>query len=89
MNTRDIRELLRGNVDPRIGRVLIAQQEDIASLKQMVMRLAGLFNTLVDNQVKQADAVGQLTALRPLAQKMKAMGTEVGSDPSLTGALDD
>lgn len=89
MNTRDIRELLKGHIDPRLGRVIIAQQEDIASLKQMVMKLAGMFNALCENQIRQADAVGELQQLRPLAQKMKQMGAEVGSDPVLTGQYDE
>jgi uncharacterized coiled-coil protein SlyX len=88
MNTRDIRELLRGRIDPRLGKVLIAQQEDIAALKQQVMTLAGLFDQLVNNQISIANATKELTALRPLAQKMKQMGMEVSSDPSLTGEYD-
>lgn len=88
MNTRDIRELLRGNIDPRLGKVLIAQQEDIASLKQMVMHLAGMLNKVFDNQIVQADAVAQLRSMRPLIQKQKQMATEIGSDPSLTGEFD-
>lgn len=88
MNTRDIRELLRGQIDPRLGKVLIAQQEDIASLKQMVMRLAGMFDQLVSNQIAQSNAVDQLRSLRPLADKLKQEALEVGSDASLTGEYD-
>lgn len=89
VNTRDIRELLRGHVDPRLGKVLIAQQEDIAALKQMVMRLAGMFDHLVDNQLAQANAVDAMRALRPLADKLKQQAVEVGTDPVLTGQHDD
>jgi hypothetical protein len=88
MNTRDIRELLRGHIDPKLGKVLISQQEDIAALKQQLMTLAGLFDQLVNNQIAIANASKELQALRPLAQKMKQQGTEVGSDPSLTGQYD-
>lgn len=89
MNTRDIRELLRGHIDPKLGRVIIAQQEDIASLRQQVMSLAGMFSQLANNQIVQANAVERLRAMRPLAEKLKAMGEEVGSDPSITGAHDE
>lgn len=88
MNTRDIRELLRGHIDPRLGKVLISQQEDIAALKQQLMQLAGLFDQLVNNQIAIANATKGLQQLTPLAQKMKQMGMEVGSDPSLTGEYD-
>ena len=88
MNTREIRELLRGNIDPRLGRVLIAQQEDIASLRQMVMTLGSMFQQLCDNQITQAGAVETLRSMRPLAQKMKDMSSGVGSDPSITGEHD-
>ena len=88
MNTRDIRELLRGHIDPRLGKVLISQQEDIAALKQQLMQLAGLFDQLVNNQIAIANATKDLQQLTPLAQKMKQMGMEVGSDPSLTGEYD-
>jgi hypothetical protein len=88
MNTRDIRELLHGHIDPRLGKVLISQQEDIASLKQMVMQLAGLFDKMQDNQLVVINATEELKSLRPLALKMKQQGTEVGSDPSLTGQYD-
>lgn len=88
MNTRDIRELLRGSIDPKLGKVLIAQQEDIAALKQMVMKLAGMFDQVVDNQLKQAGAVGELSALRPLAVRMRQEAVSIGSDPSMTGEHD-
>lgn len=88
MNTRDIRELLRGHIDPRLGKVIISQQEDIAALKQQLMALAGLFDRLVNNQIAIAEATKGLQALTPLAQKMKQQGMEVGSDPSLTGEYD-
>jgi hypothetical protein len=89
MNTRDIRELLRGHIDPKLGKVLISQQEDIAALKQQLMQLAGLFDQLVNNQIAIANATKDLQGLTPLAKKMKQMGTEVGSDPSLTGQYDE
>ncbi len=88
MNTRDIRELLRGHIDPRLGKVLIAQQEDIAALKQQLMTLAGLFDQLVNNQISIANATKELQVLRPLIQKQKQMGMEVSSDSSLTGEYD-
>jgi hypothetical protein len=88
MNTRDIRELLRGSIDPKLGKVLISQQEDIASLKQMVMQLAGLFDQMLNNQITIANATKDLQAMTPLMKKMKQMGMEVGSDPSLTGESD-
>lgn len=88
MNTRDIRELLRGHIDPKLGKVLISQQEDIASLKQMVMQLAGLFDKVLNNQIIIANATKELQAMTPLMKKMKEMGMEVGSDPTLTGEYD-
>lgn len=89
MNTRDIRELLRGRIDPRLGKVIIAQQEDIAALKQMVMKLAGMFDQLVNNQIGQAGAIAELTALRPLAEKMRNDASAVATDPSMTGEYDE
>lgn len=89
MNTRDIRELLRGNIDPRLGKVLISQQEDIAALKQMVMQLAGLIDAILNNQIKQANAVEQMRHLRPLAEKQRQVAIAVGSDPSMTGEHDE
>lgn len=88
MNTRDIRELLRGHIDPRIGKVLISQQEDIAALKQMVMKLAGLMDSLLNNQISQANVVAQMRDMRPLAEKQRQIAVEVGSDPSMTGEYD-
>jgi hypothetical protein len=88
MNTREIRELLRGHIDPRLGKVIIAQQEDIAALKQMTMTLAGMFDQLVTNQIAQANAVDSMRSLRPLAEKLKNTAVSIGSDPSLTGEHD-
>jgi hypothetical protein len=88
MNTRDIRELLRGHIDPRLGKVLISQQEDIASLKQMVIKLAGLIDSILNNQITQATVVEQMRALRPLAEKQRQVAVDVGGDPSLTGQYD-
>ena len=88
MNTREIRDLLRGHIDPRLGKVLISQQEDIASLKKMVMELAGLLNQVLNNQIVQAGAVEHMRKLTPLYQKMQNDAVSVASDPSMTGEYD-
>jgi hypothetical protein len=88
VNSRDIREALRGRVDPRLGSVLIALNEDVKALRQQMMKLAELFDQLADNQIRQANAVNTLRMQLPYLKALKEQGQAVGSDPSITGEND-
>lgn len=88
MRSRDIVLLereLKDRVPPALMRALITICEDQTAMKQQIMALASLFNKLVDNQITIANATDEMRKLSGFYQRMKQAGTEVGSDPSLTG----
>jgi hypothetical protein len=92
VNSRDIVLLereLRGHVDPRVLKLLIKMNEDLHAHKQMIMQLAALFDKLADNQIIISNATQTLQNMMPHIQRMKQMGMEVGSDPTLTGEHDE
>jgi hypothetical protein len=92
IRSRDIVMLereLTGNVHPKLMKALVNILEDHAAMKQQIMQLAGLFDQLINNQIAQAKAVNQMRSLAPLLQRMKAAGTEVGSDPTITGEINE
>lgn len=48
MKPRDIRELLRGKIDPELGKVLVALAEDQVEVKQMIRELLLMFGKMAD-----------------------------------------
>lgn len=92
-NSREIRMLERAlgsaNLHPHVAKVLVQIVEDNHAMKQQIMQLASLFDGLINNQIRQAQAVGKLQALEPHIRKMKELGLAVGSDPTLTGEHDE
>lgn len=84
MNDRDIREL-RGSIDPRLGKILISHNADIKALRQHMASLTTLLNQLADVMGKQQIVMEKF---KPLVQRAKQMGIEIGSDPSVTGEID-
>lgn len=81
---RDIREL-KGNIDPRLGKILISMNGDIHALRQHVAAITSLMNQLAELLGKQAIVMENF---KPYVQRLKQMGMEVGSDPSITGEID-
>jgi len=84
MNDRDIREL-RGSIDPRLGKILISLNGDIKALRQHVASLTTLLNQLADVMGKQQIVMEKF---KPLMQRAKQMGIDIGSDPNVTGEID-
>jgi len=84
MNDRDIREL-RGHIDPRLGKILISFNGDIHALRQHVASVTTLLNQLADVMGKQQIVMEKF---KPLMQRAKQMGIDIGSDPSVTGEID-
>lgn len=84
MNDRDIREL-RGSIDPRLGKILISFNGDIHALRQHVAAMGTLMNQLADVMGKQQVVMENF---KPYIQRLKQMGMEVSSDPSVTGEID-
>lgn len=80
-----IRSALKGKIDPELGRVLISLNEDNAALKQMVNEIAGMINQLADLMGKQQL---MMDTFKPYINKMKQLGLDVGSDPTVTGEHD-
>lgn len=92
LNSRDIRQLeraLQGNVHPELIKVIIRLIEDSHAQRQMIVTLAGLFDQLVNNQITMANATRAVQDQLPHIRRMKAAGMEVGSDPSLTGEINE
>lgn len=84
MDDRTIREL-RGSIDPRLGKILISMNGDIHALRQHVSAMATMMNQLADLLGKQQLVMENF---KPYVQRLKQMGMEVGSDPSVTGEID-
>lgn len=92
LNRRDIFDLeraCRGNVPPGVFKALMSFNEDIHAMRQQIMQLATMFDQLVNNQIAIANATKTLTDQSSIAKKLKQMGMEVGSDPSITGEVDE
>lgn len=87
MKNNEIRVLLRGKVDPDLGRVLISHNEDIKSLKQMVTQLASLIDKMADMMSLHTDAI--TVVRKEQTERFKRLGINVGSDPVLTGESDE
>lgn len=88
ISTRDLIVLereLTGHVHPSVLKALIKMNGDMTALRQQIMTLASLYDKSMDNQMKIANATEALQNLMPHIQRMKEMGMEVGSDPTLTG----
>lgn len=87
---RDIREL-RGTIDPRLGRILIDMNGDIHALRQAIGTLASVCQELASalnvHNTKLAEVVQ--SRANPHAERLRQMGMEVSSDPSVTGEIDD
>jgi microcompartment protein CcmL/EutN len=82
---RDIREL-RGVIDPRLGKILIELNGDVHALRQAMQSVASMMNQLADVMGKQQIVMQNF---KPYIQQLKQMGMEVGSDPSITGEIDE
>lgn len=92
LNRRDLFDLeraCRGNVPPGVFKALMSFNEDIHAMRQQIMQLATMFDQLVNNQIAISSATKILTDQSAIAQKLKQMGMEVGSDPSITGEADE
>lgn len=83
INSREIRELLRGNVDPRLGKVLVSLSEDNHTLKQQVMLLAQMFDQMCNLLNMQGAALGAVKQAQ--IAEMRRRGVEISTDPTLTG----
>jgi hypothetical protein len=80
-----IRELI-GVIDPRLGRILIGMNDDIHALRGSVRDLATLMNQLADLMGKQQVV---MSAMKGYTKRLQEMGMAVGSDPSVTGEVDE
>jgi hypothetical protein len=80
---------LRGKIDPNLGKVLITHNEDIASLKQMIMKLAGALQDFAHVLQTQHELIRRIKELTPTAQKAEQLGISVGSNPVVTGEHDE
>jgi hypothetical protein len=85
---RDIREL-RGDIDPRLGKILIGMNGDIHALRQMIRQLASMFDHMASMMQIHSTALAKMKENEDYAQRLKAMGMEVSSDPSVTGEIDE
>lgn len=63
MKPRDVRERLRGRVDPEVGQVLVGLAEDNSHLRQDITRLAQLTQHCINVVELLAHASGQMRSL--------------------------
>ena len=84
-NNRDIMQL-QGTIHPDLLKILLSLNSDIHVLRQHMSSAATMLNQL-------ADVMGQQQVVaenfKPYIDKLKAMGMSVGSDPTITGEVDD
>lgn len=84
-SNRDIMEL-RGKYDPKLIEMLLKMNSDIHAVRQAVGNLATMMNQLADLLGQQQVVMG---SMKGYVERLKAMGMEVGSDPSITGEADE
>lgn len=102
LNSRQIRDLereCRGKVPPGIFGALLGINEDIRSMRQQIMELAGALvtlsdiaeklNVLMDNPTIKRGALTNLERMSAVAARAKQLGVSVGSEPTLTGEADE
>lgn len=59
---RDIRELLRGKINPELGKVLLGLAEDHAEIRQMLKELLLMFSKIADMMHVHTLIIEQLKA---------------------------
>lgn len=76
---------LQSNLHPEALKLILGLADVVYGLQNDVKELAKIFDRLVDNQIVQASAFKELQKNSVTAKRLKEMGIEVGSDPSVTG----
>lgn len=80
MNARDIRILLRGKVDPDLGKVLVALAERQDHLFQLLGQLAQSMDVMADGLLAQANAVGAMQGKHDDIKRARQAGVKVASE---------
>lgn len=83
-SNRDIMELKQHH-HPKLIELLLKMNSDIHAVRQAVGNLATMMNQLADLLGQQQVVMG---TMKGYVERLKAMGMEVGSDPSITGEVD-
>lgn len=87
MNARDIRVLLRGNIDPALGKVLVGLAERQDHLFQLLGQLAQNMDSMANSLLAQGGAVASLQGAHDRIKQARSGGISVQSE--LTGEADD
>ena len=88
MRANDI-EKLRGELPPKVIYILRSMYEEQQAIKQQVATLAGMFDRMCSMLNTNMQATASLHNMLPHVRALKEQGMEVGSDPSITGSMDD
>lgn len=89
MNARDIRVLLRGKVDPDLGKTLVALAERQDHLFQLLGQLAQSMDVLADALMAQGNAVSGMQRMHDDIKLAKRAGVKVASEVARDGNDDD
>ena len=79
VNARDIRMLLRGSIDPQLGKVLVGLAERQDHLYQLLITLATSFDKLATALLVQSTVSEHLMGMHQQIKEAKAMGVKVES----------
>ncbi len=80
MGARDIRMLLRGKVDPDVGKVLVSLADRQDHLYQLMAQMAEMMNIMADGQLATTNAVGVLRDQNEALKAAKRAGVNVASE---------
>ena len=84
MKQTELFRRLSPHMHPDVVKVLIAMQEEITSQRQMIVKLAGLMDTMADRALAlSAHVRGMEKAvleMRPLQKRMAELGMDVKSE---------
>jgi hypothetical protein len=90
MNINDIELLVKdGHISKRVGYVLRYQHEQLEAQKQMILKLANMFNRMTDLQMQTMAGSAAMTGRLDSMLGIKREGIEVSSDATLTGSMDE
>ena len=87
MNARDIRMELQGNIDPKIGKVLVGLADRQDHLYQLMIGLAQSLDTMADSLLKQANGIKGMQEVSARVKNAKATGVSIQA--SLVADQDD
>jgi hypothetical protein len=75
MKAREVRELLRGKIDPAVSSVIEALAEDISVQKEQLLQLATMYDGIINMNAQIVDIAGNM---RGALDQMKSVeGDEV------------